>query len=92
MDLMGKHNVEYADLSITSDWRHELAKKEGDDDHLDVHNRCDCVRIESVSDEQKQRGSARNPKIGTLEELKLNLLHIYEIINLNSWHTKWRSL
>ena len=71
VNLMVKHNVEYVDLPMTSTGRSELAEKEGDEDHPDVQDRGDCVQIGFVSDEQKNRASARNPRIATLEELKV---------------------
>lgn len=71
LELMVKYDVEYLDLSISNDERRKLAEKEGHVDHQDVQDRGDCVRIEFINDEQSKRASLSNPRVGTLEELKI---------------------
>ena len=75
VDLMVSKNVEYIDVPITNEPRRQLAELEVDEEHPDVQDRGDCVRIEFISGEQKKRASATNPRICTIEELIIAFVH-----------------
>ena len=43
--MMHKHGIEYADLPLCNEGRHNLAEMEDHSDHPDVQDWGDCVRI-----------------------------------------------
>ena len=54
VDFMISKNLEYIDVPMTSEPRCQLAQLEGDEEHPDVQDRGDCVRIEFIPEEQKK--------------------------------------
>ena len=68
---MVKYGVDYLDLPLISEERFELIGLDGDDDHPDVQDRGNCVRIAFNKYEQVERSSRSRPRIASLEELKI---------------------
>ena len=72
VEMMQKHEVEYINLTLSSQERRDLMDMEDDEDHPDVQDRGDCVRIGfKADDEQLKRAAASNPRTASLEELKI---------------------
>ena len=72
VEMMVEHGVEYLDLPLVSEAREELAASESEDN--DVQDRGDCVRIDFESNNQLKRASASDPRIASLEELKISFV------------------
>lgn len=67
---MELHKVENIDFLVTSASRRDLAEHEREEDHPNIQDRVDYVRIEFKSNEQLKSVGVLYHRITTLEELK----------------------
>ena len=74
VEMMGKHSVEYVDLSIANVSRQVLTTMEGDDEQHDIQDRGEYLWLGFVMEEQKKKAGAAHPRISTLEELKVEFM------------------
>jgi hypothetical protein len=66
IEMMAKHDVDYIDLPLT-----KLRLDYANDDHDNIDDRGDCIRIPFNPEEQKQMASQSKPLVANAAELKV---------------------
>ena len=63
---MVKHGADYIDLHLVNDEHHSLSLLDENENHPDIQDRGDCVRVRFSAEEQLKRAGALHPRVATL--------------------------